>query len=303
VVRVAPGLVSAPVFPWTAPVLSPLSSIPHLHRAADRAAQEYRNQPGVSMRTCTAKLSLRFAKGAVDRAGERWTPSLRHIVSSAAINCGGAFGQITMYDYDCMLTGEHSEGALMTNQPYDQKFYDDMTRQSVESARIFLQHLFSIWRPRSVIDIGCGQGAWLSVADEFLVDHLIGVDGEWVDEGKLLSPKIDFRSGDLNAPIDIAEFFDLAFSPEVAGHLNPQSSEMFLSSLSRLSGAVFFSAAFTAQPGTNHINTRRHSFWAQVFKSQGFDAFDIFRSMFWNDERVAPCYRQNTFLYVRADLP
>jgi hypothetical protein len=65
----------------------------------------------------------------------------------------------------------------MHSQIYDQKFYDDITRQSVESARVFLQHLFSIWRPRSVVDIGCGQGAWLSIAGELLVDRLVGVDG------------------------------------------------------------------------------------------------------------------------------
>jgi hypothetical protein len=119
----------------------------------------------------------------------------------------------------------------------------------------------------------------------------------------LLSPKIEFHAADLNAPIHLGEKFDLALSLEVAEHLNPQSSESFLSSASRLSGAVLFGAEFTAQVGTNHINTRPHSFWAQGFKSLGFDVFDVFRPRFWNDERVAPWYRQNTFVYARLDHP
>jgi hypothetical protein len=66
---------------------------------------------------------------------------------------------------------------------------------------------------------------------------------------------------------------------------------------------VLFGAAFTGQPGTNHINTQAHSFWAERFLARGYQLFDLFRPTFWSDNRVGPWYRQNTFIYVQPHHP
>ena len=62
-----------------------------------------------------------------------------------------------------------------------------------------------------------------------------------------------------------------------------------------------FGAAFTAQPGANHINTRDHSFWANIFSEYSFKVYDIFRPKFSGNNIIKPWYQQNTFLYVKAD--
>jgi len=183
---------------------------------------------------------------------------------------------------------------------YGQDFYNSQILGSLQSAQVYLYHLFSIWGvPESVADLGCGRGAWLATCHDLGVRRVVGFDGVWNTQEDMLDPSIEFYSTDLENPCQLTDTFDLAISLEVAEHLQPESSDTFVESLSRLSDAVLFGAAFTGQPGANHINTRPHSFWAGKFFDKGYVLFDLFRPTFWDDERVEPCYRQNTFLYVK----
>ncbi len=189
----------------------------------------------------------------------------------------------------------------MSKALYSKEFYDLQLRGSLDSARLFLGYLFAYWTPRSVIDIGCGRGAWLTVCKELGAKHLVGLEGAWVRQEMMLDPSIEFRNANLAEVTPVCGTYDLALSLEVAEHLPPEASDQFFSTMTQASDAVVFSAAFTAQPGTNHINTRPHSFWAKKFIANGYLLFDIFRQEFWDNEKVEPWYRQNTFLYVKPD--
>jgi predicted O-linked N-acetylglucosamine transferase (SPINDLY family) len=190
----------------------------------------------------------------------------------------------------------------MSNSFYGQDFYDSQIFGSLQSAQVYLYHLFSIWGvPGSVADLGCGRGAWLATCRDLGVRRVVGYDGEWNSQSDMLDPNIEFFPINLESTLLRNEIFDLAISLEVAEHLRPESSSDFVESLSRLSDVVMFSAAFLGQPGVNHINNRLHSFWAEKFLERGYALFDLFRPTFWNDELVEPCYRQNTFLYVKPD--
>lgn len=185
---------------------------------------------------------------------------------------------------------------------YGQEFYASQILGSLQSAQVYLYHLFSIWGvPESVADLGCGRGAWLATCRDLGVRWTVGFDGSWNSQGDMLDQGIEFHPTDLEKALPLADRFDLVISLEVAEHLQPESSDIFVESLSRLSDAVLFGAAFIGQPGANHINTRLHSFWAEKFFERGYVVFDLFRPVFWDDERVEPCYRQNTFLYVKPD--
>jgi SAM-dependent methyltransferase len=192
---------------------------------------------------------------------------------------------------------------LMPDDLYGDQFYASQIEGSLKSARIFLECLFSIWKPGSVVDIGCGRGTWLAACGELGIERLVGIDGNWVSQENMLSPSIEFRAADLDSDIPTVGTFDLAMSLEVAEHLQPASSERFADALTRHSDAILFSAAFAAQPGTNHINTRLHSYWGEMFLNGGYRLFDFFRPRFWSDRRVEPWYRQNTFLYVKTEHP
>ena len=185
---------------------------------------------------------------------------------------------------------------------YGNDFYDIQVGGSYQSAKVYVAHLYELFAPRAVVDVGCGRGTWLKAFAEAGAIKVVGYDGHWNSAQHMLDPRIDFRACDLNQAIarDGAEArFDLALSLEVAEHLEPAAASTFVQCLTDFSDVVMFSAAYTGQVGTNHINAQPPTYWALHFLKLGYSAFDIFRPKFWGDSRVEYWYQQNTVLYVR----
>ena len=184
---------------------------------------------------------------------------------------------------------------------YDESFYENQVDTSVESARIYLKFLWQFFQPISVLDVGCGRGTWLKACHELGSKTLFGFDGNWNSHSSMIDPDINFRSIDLNKPFSVQEKVDIAITLEVAEHLEPSTASQFIKCMTDVSDVVLFSAAYTKQGGTNHINEQPHTYWALLFYEHDFVPFDMFRPQFWGNENVCFWYRQNTFLYVRKD--
>jgi SAM-dependent methyltransferase len=182
---------------------------------------------------------------------------------------------------------------------YGDGFYERQATTSLQSARIYLAHLWRIFQPGSVLDVGCGRGTWLKACHELGSETLYGFDGEWNRQALMIDSAVRFRSIDLNQPFALSEKVDLAMTLEVAEHLNEASAPEFIRCLTSTADAVLFSAAYTKQGGTNHINEQPHTFWAKLFAEHDFAVFDVFRPVFWGNDTVSFWYRQNTFLYAR----
>ena len=182
---------------------------------------------------------------------------------------------------------------------YSEEWYRAHVDEALASARAYADHLWRFVQPRSVLDVGCGRGAWLKAFHEKGCEALFGLDGTWNARESMIDPSIRFEAVDLDAPFVFPEKVDLAMSLEVAEHLLPESSETFVRSLTGASDLVLFGAAYPGQGGANHVNEQPHSWWGRIFDRMGFAAFDLFRPALWDDERVAFWYRQNTFLYAR----
>ncbi|MGC4083752.1 MAG: class I SAM-dependent methyltransferase [Vicinamibacterales bacterium] len=159
------------------------------------------------------------------------------------------------------------------------------------------------WLPaRSVVDVGCGDGAWLAEFRRHGVHHVMGLDGGHLSPAQLKIPRDAFRTCNLRNAIALPETFELAISLEVAEHLPRARGESFVADLTRLAPCVLFSAAIPFQRGTHHVNGQWPDYWQRLFESHGYVALDIIRSRIWDDEDVEFWYRQNTVLYVRASL-
>jgi hypothetical protein len=188
----------------------------------------------------------------------------------------------------------------MSSTPYDREFFDFLDAGSLASARVVLPELFNFFRPQSVVDIGCGEGAWLRAAQENGVVDLLGMDGTYVDCDKLLVQKNQFHSCDLKDRIQLSRRFDLAISLEVAEHLPYDRSQTFVADLCQLSDVVLFSAAMPFQGGTDHINEQWLEFWGILFRKHNYVAYDFLREKIWKHKEVESWYQQNLLVFVNS---
>jgi SAM-dependent methyltransferase len=179
--------------------------------------------------------------------------------------------------------------------------HEDFTH-NLQSPNIIVSYLVEQFKPRSVVDIGCGLGTFLRVFKELGIKDVVGVDGDWVDRGKLFIDADEFRKADLEAPIHLDRVFDLVLCLEVAEHLSEGSADTIVDSLTRLGKTIIFSAATLRQGGQNHINEQPFSYWKAKFEARGYTIVDLFRPVFWNEEKVQWWYKQNMFLVVHHSI-
>jgi SAM-dependent methyltransferase len=181
--------------------------------------------------------------------------------------------------------------------PYDQGFFDEQRLQAHRSAREIVPIIVDLIQPRSVIDVGCGGGAWLSIFKEHRVREVLGIDGAWAECNTELSPD-EFVSYDLTQSIQLNRTFDLVVCLEVAEHLPEPSAQVFVRSLVRLGPVVLFSAAIPLQGGTLHVNEQWPEYWARFFQEHDYVTLDCLRWQIWNNRQVDWWYAQNALLFA-----
>jgi SAM-dependent methyltransferase len=184
---------------------------------------------------------------------------------------------------------------------YDKQFFDYIAEGAQSSARVVVPLVTKWLTVNSVLDVGCGQGAWLSVWRENGVDQIFGIDGEYVDRGSLLIPPETFQAVNLAQAFELGRRFDLVTCLEVAEHLASAHADRLVRDLCTHADHVLFSAAAPGQGGANHVNERPYRYWKVLFARNGFNMLDCVRLEIRDDARVKPWYRYNTFLYVREE--
>lgn len=162
--------------------------------------------------------------------------------------------------------------------------------------------LIESFRPKTVIDVGCGTGTFLSVFVQRGITDVVGIDGTWVKREQLLINQEKFITKDLEMEFTHPNTFDLVLCLEVAEHLKETSSDSFVKSLTSLGKVIVFSAAVKNQGGQNHINEQDYSYWQQKFGAHGYSFYDIFRNRFWNNENIDWWYKQNMFLVAHHSV-
>ena len=164
-----------------------------------------------------------------------------------------------------------------------------------------LPFVFNYIFPKSIVDIGCGNGSWLEAAKILGIKNVKGVDGIKADKNDLLIEEFEFLLHDLTTPLALNKKFDLAISLEVAEHLPESASDTFIANICRHSDVVLFSAAIPNQGGQFHINEQWPEYWHLKFKVHGFFAYDILRQEFWDHKNVLWWYSQNMIIYAKEN--
>ena len=183
---------------------------------------------------------------------------------------------------------------------YSPGFFAEIRDRARRSAQEIVPGILDWVKPKSVVDLGCGVGTWLSVFQEYGIQDVLGIDGDYVDRSMLDVAEACFRTANLSRPLEIERQFDLALCLEVAEHLHQESAATLVHSLVQLSPVVLFSAAIPFQGGTHHVNEQWPGYWSRLFSEEGYVVIDCLRNQIWHNERVSWWYAQNMLLFVRA---
>jgi SAM-dependent methyltransferase len=190
---------------------------------------------------------------------------------------------------------------MLAENKYSGEFYTERRQRTLVSARRTLELVAEVAPFRSVVDVGCGTGTWLSVAGELGASRLVGYEGTWVSKEMMDEPAASLILGDLGQPLRVEETFNLAISLEVAEHLPLERADSFVGELCALAPVTLFSAAIPGQGGRGHVNEQWQSYWADLFARNGRVPVDLVRPKLWIDDAVPFFYRQNILLYCRPD--
>lgn len=185
---------------------------------------------------------------------------------------------------------------------YDSLFYRYQREGSLRSARVVLPVIVHSCKAKSLLDIGCGAGAWLSVAASLGLNDIAGVDGDYVDRSMLLVDEKHFTPGDITKPFDLGRTFDIVQCLEVAEHVPNINSATLVSNIVRHGHLILFSAAVPGQGGEDHINEQPYEYWRDLFAAEGYRLFDFVRSHIIDNEEVEPWYRYNLMLFAHDSI-
>jgi SAM-dependent methyltransferase len=190
---------------------------------------------------------------------------------------------------------------LTGDSVYTADFFRAAPDRSQFSAERLVEIALDLASIRSVLDVGCATGDFVSAFQRAGVADVLGIDGDYVPRDQLLFDQALFRAIDLAGGFDLGRRFDLVLSVEVAEHLPLEAAERFVGCLAAHGPLIVFSAAIPSQGGTGHVNEQWQSWWAALFERSGYAAYDAIRPSIWHDAGIHWWYRQNAILFANAE--
>ena len=185
------------------------------------------------------------------------------------------------------------------NRSYDYAFYHSLIYDSYISAKIVLRTLLARYPFDSIVDFGCGLGAWLYAAKEYGAREVHGIDGEYTNLEHLLIEPSEFSALDLRQQVDLGKRFDVAMSVEVVEHIDDRYSDVFIDNLCRHADRILFSGAYPGQGGVDHVNEQPLDYWTDKFGQRGYALDDCIRPLLQDEIQVGSWYRSNIVVFVK----
>jgi SAM-dependent methyltransferase len=153
---------------------------------------------------------------------------------------------------------------------YDVDYFDQINQEEKEQADRLGELLCWLYRPSSVIDIGCATGLYLKPFLELGV-KITGIDNSIsvLSPEVLLIPRKYLEISDITKESP-KEKSDLAMSIEVLEHIDKKFARIAIDYISKASDIIFFTAAQPGQGGVGHVNCQPKGYWEGFFSDNGF---------------------------------
>lgn len=154
---------------------------------------------------------------------------------------------------------------------YDRAFFEEWGRNNrayVESASKITDVLWEHFRPKRLVDLGCGCGVYSELFRRKGAE-VVAIDGVLPPREESFPVPIELR--DLTAAFE-NEWgeFDLALCLEVAEHIPERLVDPFLRNIARFSDTLVLSCAPPNQGGKHHVNEQPKRYWVRRLADRGF---------------------------------
>lgn len=156
---------------------------------------------------------------------------------------------------------------------YDAEWYASLAEFRQWNEQAFWAILAHLGRPKSYLDVGCGDGWMVRTARMAGCKPSIGIEGS-LEVRRVADRWARVAVHDLTQPLSLQWKFDLVTSIEVGEHLPFEASETFIKSLtSHATNWLVFTAAIPGQGGHGHINCQPPEYWRELIEREGL-AYD-----------------------------
>jgi hypothetical protein len=158
------------------------------------------------------------------------------------------------------------------DKTYTKRFF--ASRESLRwRVPIVTQAIMEVLQPQTIIDVGCGNGDLVWGFQNLLRAPIFGIEGSMhaLDSMEPWMKNYIFIR-DLRKPLNdlLLNRVSLAVCFEVAEHIEPQYSNVFVDNLCSLSDHILMSAAPPGQGGLAHVNCQPWSYWFYKFSLRNY---------------------------------
>lgn len=163
------------------------------------------------------------------------------------------------------LAGLNHPDRKLENQ-YKKTFFKNRRRLKWR-APIVCSAIKEIINPASVVDVGCATGDLVAAYEDFGISAW-GIEGSKNCIEFLECKREKVIIHDLRTPLNtLLEYpkFDLATCFEVAEHIEPDYTDIFIDNLCKLSDKILISSAPPGQKGRDHFNCQPFDYWVLRF--------------------------------------
>lgn len=197
------------------------------------------------------------------------------------------------------------EGALdRLGLLYGERFYTKSDRHKGASDRVVAETLSDLYRPRRVVDLGCGSGYFLAGFQRLGVE-VYGLEKSRAGLRRCAAAGIPATPFDLRRdwPPSGATG-ELALCFEVAEHLEARWSRRLVELVTTLAPRAIFTAAMPGQGGVRHVNEQPPEYWIERFIAVHWGyragATEDLRRL-WAERGVVSWLVTNVMVFERAD--